>query len=437
MLEYCSTCFRRMTPYGKLFWVVLFVTVALPLHASNNFLAWITVRSSYTWIHLVLLGLFFVACLRPLGNGRVNVVNFLCLAFVAVQLLAVLTGFKYNGSGLSLDLGRYLLAVLFLALARTKRFGEVDLMFFFYMSLMAMLVNCCISVVMNTTKWSIWGLLYFNYDNRNGGGHINLLSFMIPYALHCVLNDGKKVKWSFFIALLVMGFITMLYAKSRTVIMLAAAGCCAVLALNIINVKGRTYGYRFLASVTVLFFGVFLVGAFLGGSSDLADHILSGTGSVTDNSDTLFTRILTSSYYLERIIENPLGCGFGSTMMLFNDVGVWDYKSIGYNIDNAPVTFGYKTGLVGLIVYLLMTLAPFVLLFKSKAVPKNQKFVISICYALVLIATYLMTAQCIHNYPVVAFLWTFIGLMLAGTPYSLESPGDSDGSPKGELRIRQ
>lgn len=437
MLNYCSSCFGRMTSCGKLFWVVYFITVALPLHASNNFLTWITIRSSYTWVHLVLLGLFFVACLRPLGTGKVSAVNLLCLAFVAVQLPAVLFGFKYIDDGLFFDLGRYLLAVLFLVLARTKRFGEVDLRFFFYMSLMATLINCCISVVMNTTKWSIWGLLYFNYDNRNGGGYINLLSFMIPYALHCVLNGGKNVKWSFFIALLVTGFITMLYAKSRAAIMLAAAGCCVVLVLNTINVKGRTYGYRFLTSVTVFFFGVYLAGAFLGGGSDLADHILSGTNSFTDNSDTLFTRIVTSSYYLARIIENPLGYGFGSTMGLFNDAGVWDYGSIGYNIDNAPVTFGYKTGLVGLIVYLLVSLAPFVLLFKSKTVPKNQKFTISVCYALVLISTYLMTAQCIHNYPVVAFFWTFIGLMFAGTPYCLESPGDPADWPKGELRVRR
>lgn len=425
MLEYCSNCYKGLTTYGKLFWITYFITVSLPLHSSNNFLAWITVRSSYTWIHLLLLGLVMIACLRPLGTGRVNFVNVLCALFVAVQFFALVLGVKSNTDGVFVDFGRFLLALLFLLLARTKRFGEIDLRFFFYLTLMATLVNCCISVVMNTTKWSIWGLMYFNYDNRNGGGYINLLCFMIPYALHCVLNDDKKVKWSFFIALLITGFIAMLYAKSRTVILLAAAGCCAVLALNIINVKGKSYGYRLLASVTVIFFGVFLVGAFLGGSSDLADHILSGTGSVTDNSDTLYTRILTSSYYIGQILDSPFGTGFGSSMMLFNDAGVWDYKSVGYNIDNAPVTFGYKTGVIGLIVYFLITLAPFVSLCKSKQIPKNQKFVISVCYALVLVATYLMTSQCIHNYPVVAFFWTFIGLMFAKTPYCRERPADS------------
>lgn len=419
MIEYCSSRFRQLGTWAKCFWVVYFVTVCLPLHASNNFLGWVTVGGTYTYMHVALLLLLVFACVRQYSDARLTIANIICVAFVFLQLIALLM----SGAGthdVLWDFGRYLLAILFLILARTRRFGRVDLRFFLYLSLMAAFVNCCINLFMDATRWSVWGLIYFNFDNRTGGGYYNLLVFLIPYALYSLLDEKGGVRLPFFLTFAVIAFVCMLYAKSRSVMLLTLIGCAVVVLVILLDVHSKKFGLHLLEGLFIMALAVAGIYLFLNSDNDVARHIMTATGSLTDNSDTLYTRILTAQYYLQQMMENPLGQGFGAQMMKFYDAGVWDYASVADEIDNAPVTFGYHIGIVGLAVYLVLLLSPFVSIVRTKGAGKGLKVILVTCYGLILVATALLTSQCIHSYPIVAFIWTFIGLNLDGTPLSAE-----------------
>ncbi len=419
MLEYCRERLRGLDTWAKVFWAVYFITVCLPLHASNNFLTWITIGGPYTYIHVALFALVVVACARPLGNGRVNWANVLCVAFILGQLVPLVIGVRAYGVVQVLsDFGRYLLALLFLIGARTRRFGKADLQLFLYLSMMAMFVNCCINAVMDVTGWSVWGLRPFFSENRLGGGYFNLVAFLVPYALYCVLNDGGRVKWWFFAAFVAVAFVGLLYAKSRTPILLMVVGCIVALVVNILNVRGPNYGFRLVATIVFGAIGVVFVGAFLSGDSDLAQRILNfDSGSaLTSTSDSLFNRLTTWQYYGGRILANPIGYGYGAHMIGFNNSGIMIYDAVSYQIDNAPQTVGYHCGLFGMVLYVIFVGSPFVTITSSRGIGKARKAVLIVCYALLLFATFLTTSQCIHTYPVVAFAWTFIGLTLDMTP---------------------
>jgi len=395
---------------------VYFITVALPLHASNNFLSWITIGGSYTYIHVALLVLLVHACVRSYSNARITLVNCLCVVFILLQGIALLTGGADMRAALS-DFGRYLLAVLFLVLSRTRRFGKADLRFFLYLSLIAILFNCCINVVMNVTQWQVWGLVYFNSDLRTGGGYYSLLIFLIPYALFCLLNDQRKVGPIFFMALVTVAFIGVLFAKSRSTLLFTAIGCLAVLLVNLFNVRSRSFASHLLEGFIIAVLGFVFFSVFMSGGSDLAQRFLNTSASLTDNSDTLYTRVITSQYYLNQILNSPLGQGFGASMMKLYNLGAWDYQTLAYEIDNAPITFGYHVGILGLISYIFMLVSPIVGVARVRDAGKDRKIALIICYSMLLFATGILTSQCIHSYPVVAFVWTFIGLTLDKTTF--------------------
>lgn len=434
MIEYCATCFRQLGVWAKCFWIVYFVTVSLPLHASNNFLAWVTIGGTYTYMHLILLFLLVIASIRQYWNAKLTPANILCIAFIFFQVVALVQS-DSGAHDVLWDFGRYLLAILFLILARTRRFGEVDLRFFLYFSLMAAFVNCCINLIMNVTQWSVWGLLYFNFDKRTGGGYYNLLVFLIPYALYSLLNDRDGVRPSFFFAFVVIAFACMLYAKSRTLILLTVIGCMVAVLVVLFDVRSKNFGPHLLESLFIISLAVVGMYYFLNSDNDVAQHITTATGSLTDNSDTLYTRILTAHYYVQQMIENPFGKGFGAQMMKFYDAGAWDYASVADEIDNAPVTFGYHIGIIGFIVYFFILLSPFFSSIRMKGSDRGVKVVLATSYGLILIATALLTSQCIHNYPIVAFIWTFIGLTLDGTPLSAGRDSASDDADGTELHV--
>ena len=417
MIEYCSNRFKQLGTWAKCFWIVYFITVCLPLHASNNFLAWVTIGGSYTYMHLLLLLLLVGACIRRYGDARLTPSNLLCMVFILFQVIALVGNSSGVHDALS-DFGRYLLSILFLILARTKRFGMVNLRFFLYLSAMAMFVNCCINLFMNITRWSVWGLLYFNFDNRTGGGYYNLLVFLVPLALYSLLNERGGVHFPFFFAFAIISFVCMLYAKSRTLMILTLIGCTVVVLVTLLDLRSEKSGLHLLEGIFIIVLTGLGIHIFLYSDNDVARHIMTATGSLTDNSDTLYTRILTAQYYVQQMIEHPLGKGFGAQMMKFSDAGVWDYASVAYEIDNAPLTFGYHAGVFGFIVYILILLSPFVGIIRIKDASKGFKIVVATSYGLILVATALLTSQCIHNYPVVAFIWTFVGLNLDGTSIS-------------------
>ena len=420
MVEYCRERLRGMETWAKVFWAVYFITVSLPLHSSNNFLTWITIGGPYTFIHVVLFVLVAVACAKPLGNGRVNWANVLCVAFILGQLVPLVIGVRAYGMVQVLsDFGRYLLAILFLIGVRTRRFGKADLQLFLYLSMMAMFVNCCINVVMDVTGWSVWGLRPFFSENRLGGGYFNLVTFLAPYALYCVLNDGGRVKWWFFAVFVAVAFVGLLYAKSRTPILLMVIGCIVALVVNILNVRGRNYGFRLVATIVFGAIGVVFVGAFLNGGSDLSQRILAfdAGSALTSSSESLLTRLTTWQYYWGRILANPIGYGYGAEMITFSNSGYMMFDAArSYQVDNALATVGYHGGLFVMALYVILVGAPFVTLARSRGIAKARKVVLMVCYALLLFATFLTTSQCIHTYPVVAFVWTFIGLTLDMTP---------------------
>lgn len=417
MFSYCASKLREMSPWAKCFWAAYFITVALPLHASNNFLSWITIGGSYTYIHIMLLVLLVIACIRSYSSARITLANCLCVVFIFLQCIALFISGAGMRAALS-DFGRYLLAILFLVLGRTRRFGKVDLRFFLYLSLIAVFFNCCINVVMNVTQWQVWGLVYFNSDLRTGGGYYNLLVFLIPYALFCLLNDQGKVNLSFFIALVAVAFIGVLYAKSRSTLIVTVIGCLAVLLIDLFNVRSRHFAVHLLEGLVIVAFGFVILSEFISGGSDLAKRFLDMSASLTNNSDTLYTRIITSQYYWDQIQNVPFGQGFGTTMMKLYDLGAWDYQTVAYEIDNAPVTFGYHVGILGLIVYVFMLfVAPIVGVARARDMGNGFKAVLVVCYLMLLFVTGILTSQCIHCYPVVAFVWTFIGLALDKTPF--------------------
>ena len=70
-----------------------------------------------------------------------------------------------------------------------------------------------------------------------------------------------------------------------------------------------------------------------------------------------------------------------------------------------------------------------------KGSDRGVKVVLATSYGLILIATALLTSQCIHNYPIVAFIWTFIGLTLDGTPLSAGRDSASDDADGTELHV--
>lgn len=435
MIEYCAARFGQLSIWAKCFWVVYFVTVCLPLHASNNFLSWVSIRGTYTYMHVMLLLLLMFACARRYWNARLTLANVLCTTFIFLQVIAFVMS-TAGAHDVLWDFGRYVLAILFLILARTRRFGKVDLRFFLYISLLATFVNCCINLLMDVTQWNVWGLLYFNFDNRTGGGYYNLLVFLIPFALYSLLDERGGVRLPFFLAFSAIAFACMLYAKSRSVMLLTVIGCAVVVLDIMFNVHSKTFGLHLLEGLFIIALAIVGIHAFLNSDYDIARHITTATGSLTDNSDTLFTRILTAQYYMRQMLENPLGKGFGAQMMKFYDAGVWDYASVADEIDNAPVTFGYHVGIIALAVYIILLLSPFVGIARAKGAGKDLKVVLAACYALILVATAILTSQCIHSYSIVAFIWSFIGLTLDETPLSLINEAALDDTEESRLKNR-
>ena len=267
-----------------------------------------------------------------------------------------------------------------------------------------MTICLTINVLMYTTSgFSFWGVSTFN-GGRFGGGYVSLIVVTVLYGLYDFLYE-KTISTKIFIYHIVLAIISSLLAQSRTHIILCAAGCILLL-IPIWNKISSTTVFKVSIVLVVVVIGSMV---FLSGNSELVQRILNM--DITSNTETTASRMITWTFYWNRIRQNPMGTGFGETMYFINPSMTYALDTATYYVDNAFAVVLYKGGwFFGVLYFMFIFRTVYGNIIQSKRSGDKLYALVSILLFMLVVSTMLMTSQVIHTYAINAFVWTLIGL---------------------------
>ena len=148
---------------------------------------------------------------------------------------------------------------------------------------------------------------------------------------------------------------------------------------------------------------------FLSGKSQLDQRILNM--DITSNTETTASRMITWTFYWNRIRQNPMGTGFGETMYFINPSMTYALDTATYYVDNAFAVVLYKGGwFFGFLYFMFIFRTVYGNIIQSKRSGDKLYALVSILLFMLVVSTMLMTSQVIHTYAINAFVWTLIGL---------------------------
>lgn len=395
--------------YNNLFWITFFVMIALPLHASNRLISYLSVTGMVSIFHVLLGGMLIYAFVVAIKSHRISIAkNSLLIYIFGFSLIVTLIRGIENHSGninnVIGDFSMYFLSYAILSIINSRLFESVDLRCFLRLTFYAMTICLTINVLMYTTSgFSFWGVSTFN-GGRFGGGYVSLIVVTVLYGLYDFLYE-KTISTKIFIYHIVLAIISSLLAQSRTHIILCAAGCILLL-IPIWNKISSTTVFKVSIVLVVVVIGSMV---FLSGNSELVQRILNM--DITSNTETTASRMITWIFYWNRIRQNPMGTGFGETMYFINPSMTYALDTATYYVDNAFAVVLYKGGwFFGVLYFMFIFRTVYGNIIQSKRSGDKLYALVSILLFMLVVSTMLMTSQVIHTYAINAFVWTLIGL---------------------------
>ncbi len=395
--------------YNNLFWITFFVMIALPLHASNRLISYLSVTGMVSIFHVLLGGMLIYAFVVAIKSHRISIAkNSLLIYIFGFSLIVTLIRGIENHSGninnVIGDFSMYFLSYAILSIINSRLFESVDLRCFLRLTFYAMTICLTINVLMYTTSgFSFWGVSTFN-GGRFGGGYVSLIVVTVLYGLYDFLYE-KTISTKIFIYHIVLAIISSLLAQSRTHIILCAAGCILLL-IPIWNKISSTTVFKVSIVLVVVVIGSVV---FLSGNSELVQRILNM--DITSNTETTASRMITWTFYWNRIRQNPMGTGFGETMYFINPSMTYALDTATYYVDNAFAVVLYKGGwFFGVLYFMFIFRTVYGNIIQSKRSGDKLYALVSILLFMLVVSTMLMTSQVIHTYAINTFVWTLIGL---------------------------
>lgn len=403
----------KRVDYNRVFWLLYCIMIALPLHASNKLLSYLSITGMVSIFHVVfgVMMLYLFAVVIRSQKIHIGGTKLLIYAYGVFLVLALVNGFRRHSGNINSVIGdfvMYFLSFAILCVTNSRLFVPVDLRWFLRKTFDALTVCLTINVLMYLTAgFGFWGVTSFN-NGRFGGGYISLIVVTVLYGVYDFLYE-KTINNKLFIYHIVFAIISSLLAQSRTHIILCAAGCI-ILMIPLWKKTSKRVLFRIFIALIVAIIGAAL---FLRGDSDLVQRLLSM--DVTSKNETTASRVITWNFYWRLIKANPSGTGFGEIMYFINPSMTYAIDTATYYVDNAVAVVLYKGGWIfGCLYFAFIIKTVFLNLKYSKENGDRLYLLASLIMIMLVVSTMIMTSQAIHTYAVNVFVWTLIGITNKG-----------------------
>lgn len=223
----------RKIGVNSLFWKLYFLMVALPLHASNKILTYLSVTGKVSIFHIVLcLMLIWIFSAKVSKKGFVIYRRNIMLGLFSLSMIVTFfIGMRdahhiFNnviGDGIM-----YFLSIAIVWIVRSDSFEDVAVDWFLTYTFKALTVNLVINVIMYTTQGlSFWGLQSYN-GGRFGGGYLSLLVVTVIYGVYDYLYK-KCIPTKWLILHIALAVFCSVLSQSRTHVILSFVGCLMLL----------------------------------------------------------------------------------------------------------------------------------------------------------------------------------------------------------------
>ena len=392
-----------------LFWKLYFLMIALPLHASNKILTYLSVTGKVSIFHIIIALMLPWLCCEKLAAGRMVIYkrNIMPGLLSLSMIIAFIIGIRDSSHVFNNAIGdgiMYFLSIAIVWIVRSDRFKPVDINWFLNYTFKALTINLIINTVMYATQgFSFWGLQSYN-GGRFGGGYLSLLVVTVIYTVYDYLYV-KSIPTPWLIVHIALAVFCSVLSQSRTHVILSFVGCL-LLFVPMEKSLSKKYFFRILVIAVV---GVVGIVALLNGNSVLIQRILNM--DVTSDTETTASRVITWTYYWRLIRNSPLGTGFGEIMYFINPSMTIAKATATYYVDNAVAVVLYKCGWLGGILYFGFVLVTPIRMFLTwRKTHKKEFLLFTMIFTMLIFSVMILTSQVIHTYAVNVFIWTTIAL---------------------------
>ena len=390
------------------FWILYFWMIALPLHASNKILTYLSVTGKISVFHIALALICVYLLLLNIQNGirHLTKQKIIIIAMGVGLLVSTVIGFKDRSHIFNNVIGdavMYYMSYAILLITTSRYFEIKSPKWILRTTFNALTINLIINVVMYFTKsWSFWGIYSYN-GGRFGGGYLSLLVASVIYGIYDYLYE-KSIKTPHLILHIGLALFCSMLAQSRTHVILCFIGCLVLF----IPLQKRMSKSYFIRVAVIAVIGVVGVAALLNGNSELIQRILNM--DVTSDTETTASRVITWTYYWRLIKQTPLGTGFGEILYFINPSMTRAMATATYYVDNAVAVVLYKGGwFFGVIYFLMVVTTPIGLVRRWRQTKDALYVVYAMVFTMLILSTMILTSQVIHTYAINVFIWTTIG----------------------------
>jgi hypothetical protein len=352
--------------------------------------------------------------LNNTGFKRINLFDGLIIILGTIFVIYILIGYL-NIEKLAISDGKKYILFILLYFTGREILDKEDISKFIKVTLYSAFFNSILLIIIYFFTINN----YINVGDRYSFGCESIYVITIPLQLYFIFNKNKELlqfNKSFLIISICIQSILLLLAQNRTNPLMIIASVILIyifnLLINKINIKEFYIKIAKLIFASILFVSIFISIILVLSHFNVA-IIDRYTGK--DNSNganyTYEIRKTTNNYYLDELKKNLFGYGLGTNMFNILPDGGLDASSLeSFQIDNMPIVMGYKFGIIGIIIYLLIIVYNFKNL-KLKA--KNNKSVYLPMLAILpffLISCGYMTSQVIHNVCIRSYWWVYLAI---------------------------
>ncbi len=418
---YAVICIKNIK---KAFWIGMTFMMAYPLGpytATIDMLDVFTVgNNAINLIHMIPILLFVVLTLTSLKVYIAkNMYGFAFVILIMTYGIGVLISIKDNLSFIS-DFQKFFISVLwiYISLGITS---EKDFRKLLDCIVNGVLINICLSILLAKIGPHISGLVREGASNQSNHLYVssaeNIYIIVILMMISAFMKGDqirKNIKLYFTGTLAV--YYMLFEADSRTPIFVVLLSSLALFFFYFKNYHEKKLVVRYISYLSIGMLAIAGSIFFLSlTESSLFFKIknMSLSNIFTNENDTLLTRINTIHYYSKKIIESPMGWGFGKVLPLINQWGRF-HGSTSYYTDNAFINIGMKSGIISLLAYLIWLLYPIQRWWRYKIKAMTPYIIMYIGY---IFATLMMTSQGVSNYPVAIVLCIFNSVMVKSILY--------------------
>lgn len=403
----------------KAFWLNYFVLLAFPLGENGNFIK--TLVSIFEYLIIVNAFLiFFRSLLKEKNNGnyklKINFVNFAILLLFIIYSIYLFVGLKKGYNAIT-DSKQYFLQVL-LYYSAYKLLTKQSINKFFKITIYALSINSIITLIFYLFRNISFLGVVLDESGRFSYGYESLFIVSIPYLIYLIKKEEQKVKMKIFALIsIVLQCILLLLSQNRTNPVLIVLGILFIYIMNLkrgIVAKKNVFFKKVFINIFIIIITIVTSMLFLNYLISINSPIIQRYADILNRTNSYMNyqgRIVTSQYYIDLIIQKPLGYGLGILMPLLT-LEYNFYQLDGLNIDQAFITFAYKFGIPNLILYILVFILIYYKIIKTYMNNRDLNYMyLSIFMPLLILATGFFTSQMLHNVSVFAFIWISMGMI--------------------------